>query len=306
MLDEPLGAETILLYHHSTGTDMAARFGRAETGAKVLFYHNITPPALLSNVPELAARCAEGLMQLHALAATGCACVTPSEFNRQDLLRYGFRDVTVLPLAVSDELRGQLSKDDASDASGKPNQTEKMGTRFLHVGRILPHKAIEDVIGVVGLYQRNFDPDARLMLIGARGAAASYDARLDAFVAENAIRNVELTGEVNEEQLAHAYRESDVYLCMSRHEGFCVPLAEAMIAGVPIVAKAAGAIAETVGGAGLVFGDEDLMVYAEAGRHVVTDGSVRKGLQAAGREQAESFTEKAFAKGLKAIMRVEA
>lgn len=302
MLDQPLGDGTLLLYHHSTGSDMAARFGRAKAGAKIVFYHNITPPALLSDVPELAARCAEGLMQLHALAAIGCVCVTPSEFNRQELLRYRFRDVRVLPLAVSDELRGRLAKGDVADASKKPDQTGEMGTHFLHVGRILPHKAIEDVIGVFGHYQRNFDAAAQLKLIGARGSAPDYDKRLDAFVAENAIRNVEFAGEVSEEQLAQAYRESDVYLCMSLHEGFCVPLAEAMAAGVPIVARAAGAIAETAGGAGLVFRDEDLMVYAEAARQVVTDGGARKRLREAGRERAERFTESAFAKDLKLTM----
>src|SRR4029079_5030446 len=71
------------------------------------------------------------------------------------------------------------------------------------------------------------------------------------------------------------YRWADVYVSLSEHEGFCVPLVEAMAADVPVLAYGAGAVPETLGGAGVLFEPKDLELAAEMLGMLVYDRPVR-------------------------------
>jgi len=76
----------------------------------------------------------------------------------------------------------------------------------------------------------------------------------------------------------------------SSHEGFCVPLVEAMAFGVPVVARACGAIPETLDGAGLaVPGDAGPLLFAEAVHEVLTNGTLRDDLVRRGQGRLDHF-----------------
>jgi glycosyltransferase involved in cell wall biosynthesis len=92
-----------------------------------------------------------------------------------------------------------------------------------------------------------------------------------------------MAGSVPAGVLAAHYRAADAFVCLSDHEGFCVPLLEAMHHEVPIVAFASSAVPETLGGGGVVVDDKGPVTVAAAVHRVLGDQPLREALAAAGR-----------------------
>lgn len=274
-----------LLYHHSTGSEAADAFLASTGAARLLIYHNITPPRLLSSLPSSAARSHWGLQQLRDLAARTQAAFADSDFNRQDLVQAGFGNCFTLPLAVSESRQKRLSQLYSQRPSPCPDSPQ-----FLHVGRLFPHKRLEDVLRVFALYQSVNAPGAHLTIVGNTSETPEYLEMLRALLAQHHVRNVHFTGKVSEEELMEHYRNSDIYLCMSRHEGFCMPLAECMFAGVPLLCYAAAAVPETVGKCAFVIEDTDPAVFAEAAHMILHTPELRAKLVSSQRRRAEFFT----------------
>ena len=131
-------------------------------------------------------------------------------------------------------------------------------TNILFVGRIIPNKKIDDLIRVFALYQRLFDRQSRLLLVGDyRGHEKYYDRLQELIAAARHAEEVVFTGQVDDDELRAAYASADLFLCLSEHEGFCVPLLEAMAFGVPVVAYDAGAVRETLRGGGVLLRDKE-------------------------------------------------
>jgi glycosyltransferase involved in cell wall biosynthesis len=150
-------------------------------------------------------------------------------------------------------------------------------TNILFVGRIVPNKKIEDHIRLAELYKRNVDSYYRFIFVGRHDGVPRYYAQIRALIAEFEMLpdRFWFTGPVPDEDLAAFYRWADAYVSLSEHEGFCVPLVEAMAADVPVVAYAAGAVPETLGGAGVLFAPKDLELAAELLGSVVYDRELR-------------------------------
>lgn len=160
----------------------------------------------------------------------------------------------------------------------------------MFVGRVAPNKAQHDVVKAFAWYRRVFDAEASLTLVGGV-SASSYWSALERFVDGLGLSGVvRLAGSVSEVELEGLYRSADVFVCLSEHEGFCVPLLEAMAHGVPVVALGAAAVPETLGDAGLVLGSKRPGLVAEAVARVVGDAGLRARLVAAGRRRLEDFS----------------
>jgi glycosyltransferase involved in cell wall biosynthesis len=156
------------------------------------------------------------------------------------------------------------------------------------VGRIVPNKRLEDVIKSFTLYQRHRAPAASLVIVGADVGFETYRHALDVLVARIGARNVTLTGPISSQARDAWYDRADAYISMSVHEGFCAPLIEALAHGVPVVARGAGAVPETLGGAGLVLDGADFPLVAEALHELASSPSTRSALyDAADRRLAE-------------------
>ena len=159
----------------------------------------------------------------------------------------------------------------------------------MFVGRVAPNKAQHDVVKAFAWYRRVFDAGASLTLVGGV-SAGSYWVALQRFVTELGLSDaVRLAGSVPDAELEGLYRSADVFVCLSEHEGFCVPLLEAMAHGVPIVAFDAAAVPETLGDAGLLLGSKRPGFVAEAVARVVGDDRLRRALVDAGRVRLELF-----------------
>ena len=142
---------------------------------------------------------------------------------------------------------------------------------------------------MLDVLRRTDDPAARLHLVGSP-LGETYEPALRAFIDELGLADVvTLAGSVSGAELEAYFRAADVFVMASDHEGFCVPLAEAMGHGVPIVAYGVTAVPETVGGAGLVLDDKSAVPFAAAVGRVLRDPTLREVLAAAGRARAAEF-----------------
>ncbi len=244
-------------------------------GPLAVCYHNITPGHLLRDAnPALAAACDRARESLAALRGRARAILADSEYNAQELRDLGL-EATVVPLLL-----------DLPAPPGPRARSAGPAPIILSVGRIVPNKRWEDVISSFALYQRHRAPQATLEIVGGADGFERYLDALRGHVARLGARGVIFRGRVGDDERDRLYARADAYLCMSVHEGFCAPLVEAMAHGVPVVARRAGAVAETLGGGGLALEvDDGLALVAEALHEVVTDERTRQGLRAGARRR---------------------
>ncbi|HNW93769.1 MAG TPA: glycosyltransferase, partial [bacterium] len=265
--------EAVIL-HHSTLSG-GAELLRGTRG--ILLYHNITPPRYFHGVnPELVAASARGLAQLAELLPAAAAVWADSAFNLAELRAHGVTGGTVVPyLLADDHLRTAAP---APAAAGEPC--------ILAVGRIVPNKGYDLLLRALA----ELAVPARLVIVGSDAGAAAYRRRLqDLAVALGVAARVTWAGECEDAELADWYARARVLAVASEHEGFCVPLVEAMRAGVPVVAMAQPAVEETLGGSGCVVTRRTPALFAAALRAVLTDAALRTALLAAQRRRADDF-----------------
>jgi glycosyltransferase involved in cell wall biosynthesis len=245
-------------------------------GPVALCYHNITPGTLLREFnPAVADLCDRGRAALSMFKGRINTVIADSTFNAAELTQAGVVDATVVPLLL-----------DLPDSA--PRRRASRRPVVLTVGRLVPNKRLEDVIKSFTLYQRTRAPAASLVIVGSEVGFERYRRALDGLVARLAARNVHFTGAISQDARDAWYARADTYISMSVHEGFCAPLIEALAHGIPVVARGAGAVPETLGGAGIVLDGADLPLVAEALHELASSRSTRSALyDAADRRLAE-------------------
>ena len=289
----------VTIFHFALPSPMTEGFASLP-GRRVLQYHNITPAHFFAAYdPQLFRLAALGRRELATLVGGVDLALGDSDFNRQELESLGFRPTGVLPIAV-----------DTERITGAPRRPalEKILSdgliNVLFVGRIVPNKRIEDHIRLAEIYKRYVDSYYRFVFVGRYDAVPSYYAQIRALVHEYKMLpdRFWFTGPVPDEDLGAFYRWADVYVSLSEHEGFCVPLIEAMAADVPVLAYAAGAVPETLGGAGMLFSPKDLEHAAELMGMLVYDRSVRQAVIQGQRRRLRDFSPERIAERLEAVL----
>jgi glycosyltransferase involved in cell wall biosynthesis len=282
------GRDRWLLYQSSIGSPVYDIFA-ARTEAKLVNYHNITPAHLLRDwEPNVAYEVALGRTQLARLAAQSRFAVADSTFNESELHALGYVDTAVVPLLIDMHQKSEVA-DPALAARLAERKVTSGGADLLFVGKVSPHKAPHDLVKMLAVLRRLYDPGARLHLVGSP-LGETYELALRAFIADLGLDNaVNVAGSVTGAELEAYLQAADVFVCASEHEGFCVPLAEAMGHGIPIVAYGVAAVPETVGGAGLVLPDKSPAAFATAVGRILSDGELRQHLADAGRARADGF-----------------
>ena len=266
-------AGQITIFHFALPSPMTEAFASLR-GIRVLQYHNITPaPFFAPYDPQMFRLAALGREELRSLAGRVDLALGDSEFNRAELEALGFAATGVMPIAVNlERLTG---------APRRPALEKVLGDgliNILFVGRIVPNKRIEDHIRLAEMYKRYIDSYYRFVFVGRYDGLPRYNATIRALLVEYQMlpERFVFTGPVPDEDLAAYYRWADAYVSLSEHEGFCVPLVEAMAMDVPVLAYAAGAVPETLGGAGVLFAPKDLEAAAEMLGMLVYDRQVRE------------------------------
>lgn len=290
----------VTMFHFALPSPMTEAFASLP-GGRVLQYHNITPAEYFAPYdPGLFRLAALGRRELQTLAGRVELALGDSEFNRQELQALGFTATGVLPIAVNTER--------ITDAPPRPALEKILSDgliNFLFVGRIVPNKRIEDHIRLAEVYKRYVDSYYRFIFVGRYDGIPRYYSQVRALIAQYQMLpdRFWFTGPVPDEDLAAFYRWADVYVSLSEHEGFCVPLVEAMSADVPVLAYAAGAVPETLGGAGVLFTPKDLELAAETMGMLVYDRPFRDAVIAGQRRRLADFAPSQIASRLMDVIR---
>jgi glycosyltransferase involved in cell wall biosynthesis len=261
-----------VIYHHGIGSEEVALFASLHC-RKLLAYYDVTPAEFYRPYdPAMADALAEGRLQLLLLQRQVELAICLSDYSAGELRALGFTRVAVVPPPLRfDRVCGTpderlLAK--LSDGS----------TNLLFVGRISPHKRVEDLIELTRLLQQR-SPARRWRLVLAGGAPReSAYVRLLHQRASGLGPPVLFLGAVSETELGACYLGAQLFVSMSEHEGFGLPLCEAMAADVPVLAFAAGAVPETLGGAGLLFSPKSLPHIAALCETLVGSESLRERL----------------------------
>jgi glycosyltransferase involved in cell wall biosynthesis len=282
------GEPTWLLYHSSVGSPVAD-FVNSRDEPLIVDYHNITPASFFARwEPAVAGALTKGRRQLAELEVRAKLGIADSAFNARELDELGYRHTAVVPIIV-DIARLDAAPADPETADRLARGRANGGTAWLFVGRIAPNKAQHDIVKAFAAYRRLHDPNARLHLVGG-SSSHSYRTALGAFIdALDLADAVEVTGAVSAGALTAYYDAADVFVVCSEHEGFCVPLLEAMHHRVPIIAYAAAAVPETLRDAGVLLDTKDAFTVAAAVHRVARDEHLRGQLVAAGTRRLHAF-----------------
>lgn len=273
-----------IIYHHSIGSEITPSVV-AFDGPKCLIYHNITPAEFFEPYrPGFATILRQGRSELHTLANNFDVALGDSTFNTDELAECGFADAKVLPICV-DPRKWDIAPDPELMRTLQDGRTN-----VLFVGRIAPNKRQEDLV-LTFAHLRALNRETRLFLIGFFEGDDPYATYLRELIETLGLNDcVFLPGSVPDSQLAAYYRTASLFWSMSEHEGFCVPLIEAMWFDLPVLAYRSSAVPETVGHAAMLFPEKNsLTKMAEEAHALLTDETLRNRVLSAQRRERERF-----------------
>lgn len=247
----------ILFVHHSMGHHVFNQL--LSLRAKIVtVYHNITPDDQLDD-PTQRYFSRLGRRQLSLLADRSVTAIADSNYNRLEMQTAGFGEVQVIPV--------QTSFDEFFNA----RQFRSLNRDWLFVGRIVANKRQVEIVNAFAQHLNQYDSGQYLYLVGA-----PYSDTYAHEVRSRAERlgighRVILTGKVDLQELVNRYSNAGVFVSLSTHEGFGVPLLEAMASGIPVVAYSSGAVPETMGGAGVLLRSGHPHTVSEAVAQIFQD-----------------------------------
>ncbi len=279
--------KSLLIYHYSVYDDNYRLYQRSKN-RKVLIYHNITPPRFFQPYSlELAEICRKGRELLPSLRHCDLA-LGDTDYNRQELLQAGFDPAAtgVLPIFID----FQKMEDEDEDL------TERLRTNtvnILFLGRMVPNKRIEDLIAFFAYYHNRVNAASRLWVVGSSWLS-DYNRKLLKLVQRNGLLGKVSfpggAGGVTDKELVSYFRSAQIFMTMSEHEGFCVPLVESMYHSLPIFAYAEAAVPETLGGCGVLFHRKVYPVIAAAVEEVLRDGVLHEDMVRRQRSRLRDFS----------------
>jgi L-malate glycosyltransferase len=289
----------LTIFHFALPSEMTAAFASLD-GGRILQYHNVTPAAFFAPYDASLFRLAAlGRQELATLAGSVDLALGDSEYNRRELESLGFGPTGVFPIAVDTSRITRPVRLPALETI-----LDERFVNFLFVGRIAPNKKIEDHIRLAEYYKRYVDSHYRFIFVGRYDVVPRYYSMIRALMTDFRLLNERFifTGPVPDEELAVYYRRAAVYISMSEHEGFCVPLLEAMAADVPIMAYAAAAVPDTLGGAGVQLETKNLEYAAELLGSLAFDDDLRAKVIAGQRRRLADFGEARIVRELERIL----
>ncbi len=274
----------VALYHYCAASPMTSRFLELHC-PKVIIYYNITPHSFFEPYSAAdAAVCRDGREQLRKIAEAVDLAIAHSDYSRLELVEAGFDVTRTIPYLF-----------DPERYSGEPDPA--MLRRLdgppvvLFTGRHAPNKKPDDFIRVAAAHAAAGYPPARFVVAGKRSAVPAYAREIDALLGDLGLpeERLLLTDEVSQAELVAAYRSASLFLSLSRHEGFMVPLLECMLFDVPVLALARAAVPETLGDAGVLFDSTDPEVVASMVDDALGDADLRAELVERGRRRLKRY-----------------
>ena len=278
--------DDIVIYHMGNGSPVNHMVTELNC-RKIMVYHNITPYEFfgIDNISS-SENCRIGIEDMkNHMKGKFDSYIADSEFNKSDMVKMGYNEslIDVIPVIVPfDDYKQEPD----------PDMVQKLSdgiTNIIFVGRIAPNKKQEDIIRAFAYYKENVNPSSRLILVGSHDANGMYYPDLISYTEKLGVSDVIFPGHITFAEILAIYKTAHVFLCMSEHEGFCVPLLEAMTFDVPVIAYNACAVPETIGGAGVVVDSKNPVFLSKVIDEVVNNAEMRSMITEAQRRRLEDF-----------------
>ena len=286
-----------ICFHHYGITSPATEVFLASPAWKIMVYQNITPAAYFTGFDDgLATQLREARAGLREIAQQADEVWAASPFNAAELQAVGIDNIKVFPL---------LFPPATLERTPEPLIMKKFTgalKSILFVGRIVPNKRIEDLILAFGWYNIAINPYSRLILVGSHQSAPRYYTMLRMLAGDLDLPNVCFEGFASPAGLAAYYRIADLYVCPSVHEGYCLPLLEAMYMNLPVIARRAGAMPDTMDGAGILYDDLQPVELAELMHRVMVNPALRNDVMRSQDERMQRLRERPVEAELKALL----
>jgi len=265
--------ENIVLYHVALSVDPLVSYLKCK---KILVFHNITDPGLLigAGLQQMRNWCSAGLYDIRGLSQYFNAAIVFSEYSKKTLMKSGWDEKSIYQMPIMVRFDNLAQPFDENVVSKYSDGI----TNIIFTGRIFPNKKQEDIIHAFSVYKKKYNNRSRLFIIGSVGNQNYYEA-LRKLVKDLGIEDsVYFTGRAPFLEYLAYYRVADLFLCMSAHEGFCIPLVEALYFNIPIVAVNSTAIPDTLGGSGILLDSRDAETTAEMMNRILGDKEFKQSI----------------------------
>lgn len=294
----PTDFKGIVILHYSLGSPLNSLFSALSGAKRAIIFHNLTPEKYFSEInPRVAKDISQGWKELPDLCRLCEWVISDSTYNASELLQYGIKsEVLALPFDPS------RWSTEANSGMAALVQSDP-GIHVLHVGRLAPNKCIEDILKTFYFIHHHINRNSRLWLVGIDIDTELYSFGLKRLAKELMIDGfVNFTGPLSDSEIQALYLNCSVYLGMSEHEGFCVPLIEAMNFDLPVIAYDCTAVGETVGNGGILFKEKRYPELAQLISRLSEKGAFRSSLIEKGRAQVEKFNFNSFTQNLRNLL----
>jgi glycosyltransferase involved in cell wall biosynthesis len=279
------GNGDLTILHFALPSPLSEAFRRAR-GRKLLIYHNITPASYFIGLDDELVRIAsKGREELASLSEEVDLALGDSEFNRLELEELGYRRTGVMPILID------FDRYDTDPNSVLLEMLDDGRSNFLFVGRVYPNKRFEDLLRLAFFYKKFVSENFRFLLVGRAGRMWRYQQAVETLAEYWGLRTSEFifAGHLPWDDLLACYHMTDVFVSMSEHEGFGVPLVESMLLEVPVLAYAAGAVPDTLGDAGVIFHEKNYEEMAEMTYMLTMNSRLRAAVVDAQKRRVERF-----------------
>ena len=255
--------DDIIIHHYSGFSNIIKEIEKCNC-KKVMIYHNITPPQFLEGKAKQ--ECKKGITQLNKIKDLYNYFVGDSDYNIKCLINLGIcNQGDILPIILD------------FDKIDIHKTRESKTTNFLFVGRVAQNKKIEDIIKLFDCYYCNIDCKCKLFLVGNNTFSEVYTNYLLKYIEQlKSKKSIFFTGKVSNEDLKNYYLNADIFICMSEHEGFCIPLIESMYYQIPVLAYNAGAISYTMGNSGIILNNKNYDVASKLIYLILTNNAIKE------------------------------
>ncbi|MBK8538336.1 MAG: glycosyltransferase [Candidatus Competibacteraceae bacterium] len=275
--------DQVLIVHHSMGTDNWDWVGQ-QNSVKIMLYHNITPSDFFPEGSSIGYYAELGRKQLANSAHWFVGAIGVSEYNSTELIAMNYQPVVTIPLLLDLEKNITASWDQAIVDQYRDT------FNLLFVGRIVEHKKQHELVELFADFNQRFSRPAKLILVGGTTSPA-YETHLRAVIHHHQLQDqVVLPGKVSSDQLYGYYRAADVFVCLSEHEGFGMPLIEAMCFDVPVVALNTSNIGNTLGASGILFNQKRLPEMAACLKLLAEHSEFRRRVKRSQRRNLQRFS----------------
>jgi glycosyltransferase involved in cell wall biosynthesis len=287
-----------MILHYSLGSPLNALFSAAQQATRTLIYHNLTPPKWFQTVnPRITEDIEQGMRELPALCRLSDRVIADSAFNAGELRAIGI-EAQVLDLPI-DPTRWEEPANPGILAMLR----SQPGIHVLHVGRLAPNKCIEDIIKAFYFLHYHVERNSTLWLVGTDIDTELYSFSLKRLARELEVDSaVRFLGSMADSEVRAFYEGASAYVCMSEHEGFCLPLIEAMHFGLPVIAFESSAVPDTLGAGGILVREKRHAELGELIAEVCRNASLRNGLVEAGKAQVRQFSYRRFSSRVRDLL----